>query len=67
MVGKRHTHANRVGKLFAAYAKDSRADSGGAPGDVHLPNNHKHIKKKFFFNFKKCRDDSLVKKVWGQG
>ena len=23
--------------------------------------------KIFFFNFRKCRDDSLVKKVWGQG
>ena len=23
--------------------------------------------KNFFKNFKKCRDDSVVKKVWGQG
>lgn len=30
----------RVWKSFAVYVKDSRADSGGAPSDVSLPNIH---------------------------
>ena len=28
---------------------------------------NKQAHQTIFFNFKKCRDDSLVEKLWGQG